>query len=274
MTLRMPGAVYMGPPDSNWGGSIIRPPMGQVTHIAQGSYQGTISWQRNPVADVSSYFVVSYSGEIAQMLDLDLMAWTQAQGNPWWIGVENEGYSTQPLTDPQVSANARIFAFIRSVWPTIPAQVTNSVNVAGLGWHGMGGAAWGSHPDCPGAVNVALLPIIVARATGATPQGAGVSYILQQGASLYVVPGGLTKNGKIGVVAMYGDTMAAHQAVLPVVALQVGTTLAAANYEVASAWPDCSDSGGGVATAVKLTPEGVQQVEDAAYRGANRAEDS
>jgi hypothetical protein len=33
-------------------------------------------------------------------------------------------------------------------------------------------------------------------------------------------------------------------------------------------------SGGGVATAVKLTTEGVQQVEDAAFRGANRAEDS
>jgi hypothetical protein len=179
MTLRMPGVPYLGPPDTNWGGSIIRPPAGMVVHIAEGSYQGTIAWQQNPNADVSSYFVTSRAGDIAQMLDLDLMAWTQAAGNPNWIGVENEGFHTDAFTDAQINANARIFAWLRSVWPATPAQVTNSVNVGGLGWHGMGGVAWGNHPDCPGTPNVALLPTILARAvTNNTGGGEDVAQVL------------------------------------------------------------------------------------------------
>lgn len=160
----MPGVPYVGPPDSNWGGSIVRPPMGMVVHIAEGSYQGTISWQKNPISDVSSYFVVSRLGEIAQMLDLDVMAWTQAAGNPTWIGVENEGFHTTALSPAQATANARIFAWMIKVWPSIPYRVSNSPSTSGLGWHGMGGAAWGGHYDCPGPPNVALLPSIVAQA--------------------------------------------------------------------------------------------------------------
>lgn len=164
MTLRMPGVAYLGPPDSNWSNGPIRPPRGQVTHIAEGSFQGTINWQRNPAADVSSFFVVSLLGEIVQMLDLDLIAWTQAGGNPAWVGVENEGWHTGQLTPAQVEANARIFAWLVSVWPSIPYAVATSPAGFGLGWHGMGGAAWGNHPDCPGPNNVPLLPRIVARA--------------------------------------------------------------------------------------------------------------
>lgn len=186
----MPGVAYVGPPDSNWSNGEIRPPAGMVVHIAEGSFQGTISWQRNPVADVSSYFVVSYAGEIVQMLDLDLMAWTQSAGNAAWVGVENEGFHTDQLTDAQVSANAQIFAWLRSVWPSVPALVTNSPNVGGLGWHGMGGAAWGNHPNCPGPANVALLPEILARATGGGPtppaQGDDEMFMLRD-ANGYVV---------------------------------------------------------------------------------------
>jgi hypothetical protein len=43
-------------------------------------------------------------------------------------------------------------------------QVADSPAGYGLGHHGMGGAAWGGHYDCPGPNNVALKPAIVARA--------------------------------------------------------------------------------------------------------------
>lgn len=164
----MPGVPYLGPPADNWGGRVVRPPMGMVVHIAEGTFQGTIAWQHNSISDVSSYFVTSRAGEVVQMLDLDLMAWTQGDGNAAWVGVENEGFHTEAFTDAQVDANARIFAWLRSVWPSIPAQVTNSPSVGGLGWHGMGGVAWGNHPDCPGPPNVALLPTILARAINNT----------------------------------------------------------------------------------------------------------
>lgn len=164
MTLRMPGVQYVGPPDSNWSNGEVRPPNGMVVHIAEGSLWGTVGWQQNPASDVSSYFVIGRDGTILQMLDLDLMAWTQAGGNPNWIGVENEGFSTQGFTDAQVTANARVFAWIVSVWPSVGYQVVNSPGAFGLGWHGMGGAAWGNHPNCPGSINVAKLPAIAAQA--------------------------------------------------------------------------------------------------------------
>lgn len=165
MTLRMPGVPYIGPPDSNWGGSVTRPPMGMVCHTAVGTYDGTIAWQKNPVSDVSSYFVTAQDGRYGQMLDLDLKAWTQGDGNTAWIGVENEGDQFTAWTSGQIEAMAQIFAFIRRTWPSVPNQLTNSPAIGGLGWHGMGGVAWGNHPDCPGDVNRALLPVILNRAT-------------------------------------------------------------------------------------------------------------
>lgn len=136
---------------------------GLVVHIAQGTYEGTIAWQKNTAADVSSHFVVSKSGTICQMVDTDTAAWTQVQGNGHWISVENEGYSGTPLTAAQLDANARIFSKVCQVYGT-PYQTTSSTSGKGLGHHGMGGAAWGNHPDCPGTPIVNQKPQIVSRA--------------------------------------------------------------------------------------------------------------
>lgn len=46
-------------------------------HIADGTYNGTISWETNPASKVSSHFVLGKNGEVAQMVELDRAAWTQ-----------------------------------------------------------------------------------------------------------------------------------------------------------------------------------------------------
>ena len=46
----------------------------------------------------------------------------------------------------------------------VPLVVTDDVNVGGLAWHGMGGSAWGSHPDCPGEPIKAQRGLIVSQA--------------------------------------------------------------------------------------------------------------
>lgn len=140
-------ATWRGP-TPNQGGSMAEQ-RGVVLHIAQGSFDGTIAWQQNPAAQVSSHFVVAEDGRIAQMVDTDITAWTQAAGNGHWMSIENAGFSGNPLTPAQVEACARLYA--RGVqeygWPL---QATDSTSGQGLGWHGMGGNAWGGHPDCPG----------------------------------------------------------------------------------------------------------------------------
>lgn len=140
---------------------------GCVIHIAQGSYNGTISWQMNPDSEVSSHFVVSKSGAITQMVDTDDTAWTQSDGNGKWLSIENEGYVPDALTEAQVEANARIFAKGAAVYG-YPLQVTNTPAGYGLGHHSMGaecGYNWG-HSECPGGNIKAQKPTIVDYAKG------------------------------------------------------------------------------------------------------------
>lgn len=146
-------ATYLGPPDSNWAGSMVEY-RGLVEHIAQGSYQGTISWQKNPVSDVSSHFVIDYDGTCAQLLDTSLTAWTQSAGNGHWVSAELAGFNTGVYTPEQQETLSQLYAWLHTTHGVM-LQLTDSPSGRGWGWHGMGGTAWGNHPDCPGPNNVA-----------------------------------------------------------------------------------------------------------------------
>lgn len=154
-------ATWRGP-TPNEGGRMAEH-RGVVVHIAEGSYEGTIAWQRNPAAEVSSHFVVSKGGAVAQVVDTDTVAWTQADGNGRWLSVENEGFGGQKLTPAQVEANAQLLARAHKAYG-VPLQLATSPSGKGLGHHAMGGAAWGGHLQCPGAPIIAQKAAIVARA--------------------------------------------------------------------------------------------------------------
>ena len=48
-----------------------------VWHIADGTFNGTVSWEKNPASQTSSHFVLGKNGEIAQLVPLTEAAWTQ-----------------------------------------------------------------------------------------------------------------------------------------------------------------------------------------------------
>lgn len=150
---RMPGARFVGPsPNISKGGLLPSRVRGVVVHIAAGTFQGTIAWQKNPTADVSSHFIVSKKGEIVQMVDTSDAAWTQKNGNSEWLSIENEGYLPGPLTPEQFDANAKILLWASRTFPKVLLKVANSPAGYGLGHHSMGaenGADWG-HSQCPG----------------------------------------------------------------------------------------------------------------------------
>lgn len=137
--------------------------MGLVLHIAQGSYEGTIAWGKNPNSDFSSHFVVAKSGAIAQLVDTDYGSWCQSGGNQTWLSVENEGNVPDALTPAQLAANARILAKVSQVYG-VPLQISNSPSVKGLGHHAMGGLAWGNHLSCPGQAIIDQKAAIVSAA--------------------------------------------------------------------------------------------------------------
>lgn len=136
---------------------------GLVLHIAEGTYTGTISWIRNPGSDISSHWVLAKDGRCVQLVDTDDRPWTQGAGNAEWLSVECEGYAGEALTAAQVEVCARLLARANTEYG-VPLQVADSPTGRGLGWHGMGGAAWGGHTGCPGPRIVAQRPQIIARA--------------------------------------------------------------------------------------------------------------
>src|SRR5581483_9926628 len=79
-------------------------------HTAEGSYAGTISWFQNCSAQVSAHYVVrSSDGQITQMMYEKDKAWHVGSENGYTIGIEHEGYMSQPstwFTDAMYNASA------------------------------------------------------------------------------------------------------------------------------------------------------------------------
>lgn len=145
-------------PTPNQGGKMTEV-RGLVIHVADGYYEGTIAWQKNPSAQVSSHFVVAGprdagktpDGAVAQIVDTDITAWTQRSGNGHWLSAEFSGFSGDALSPAQVEACAVLLARAHQVYG-VPLQLATSPSGYGLGHHSMGaesGVDWG-HSECPG----------------------------------------------------------------------------------------------------------------------------
>ena len=159
----VPGAIYKQLPRNytveHWDYS-----NGLVLHVQAGNGDLT-GWFGNPEASASSHWQVLKDGTIIQFLDPENhQSWAQAGGNATWHSLETEGYPGEPLTPAQVSGVAAVYRWgmDRFDWPAAIANFTNS---RGLGWHGMGGAAWGGHTGCPGNLRRAQREQIIQAAT-------------------------------------------------------------------------------------------------------------
>lgn len=203
---------------------------GAILHIADGYYLGTIAWQKNPDSDVSSQFVVAGprdsrwqipDGKAGQVVDTDVIAWTQRSGNGHWISIECSGFSGDALSVAQIESCARILAKAHQVYG-VPLQLATSPSGRGLGHHSMGaesGVDWG-HSQCPGPKIIAQKSLILARArqivNGVTPPppskpqntgGAAGMFRLRdpEGAQFVIYPDSLSPTGfayqeiKVGV---------------------------------------------------------------------------
>lgn len=149
---RFAKATWRGPvPNENHGG-MGRPIMGLVLHVEQGSEAGTDGWFHQAPAKASAHFGNPLRGPLDQWVDTDDEAWAEMAGNSRWVSAEHEGYAGQPPapTASQVENDAQLFAWLH-LTEGVPLQLSNSPATRGLGWHGMGGAAWGGHVGCPGS---------------------------------------------------------------------------------------------------------------------------
>ncbi|MBD0734106.1 LysM peptidoglycan-binding domain-containing protein [Streptomyces sp. CBMA29] len=177
----MPGATVRLVPNCTKGGQ--ESVQGVILHIMQGTLDGSDSWFRNPISQASAHFGVGKTGTIYQWVDTQDRAWAQAAGNRTWLSVEHEGYAGTALTAAQLAATAKIIAWAQGLYK-FPLQSTDSVTGKGIGWHGMGGAAWGGHTGCPGDPITAQRPAIIAAAKDILTPPTNSSYTVKKGDTL------------------------------------------------------------------------------------------
>jgi len=162
---RMPGAEWRPTNNCTKGGQeAVR---GVVLHVMAGTLAGSDSWFKNPAAQASAHFGIGKAGEVYQWVDTADRAWAQAGGNRTWLSIEHEGQGGDALTPAQLAASARVIAWMHETHGVL-LQATDSVDGRGIGWHGMGGAAWGGHTACPGTPIKAQRPALIAAAKGHT----------------------------------------------------------------------------------------------------------
>jgi N-acetylmuramoyl-L-alanine amidase CwlA len=139
-----------------------------IVHIMEGTLAGTDSWFRNPAAQVSAHFGAGRKGELYQWVGTSNQAWHAMAANDYSIGCECEGdleTGERTLTGPQLGQVARAYAWAHQTYPAISLWLnTRPYTGTGLSWHGLGGADWGDHVDCPGDGIRGQLGEILARA--------------------------------------------------------------------------------------------------------------
>jgi len=136
-------------------------PVGWVLHVQDGAGSPWGVFERATSPDRRfSHLWVSRTGRVEQYASLARESWAQgAGGNPWGWSVETEGTPDQPLTVEQLDALARWH-----VWCGAPEEIAVTPAGRGIGTHGMGGTAWGGHPDCPGPIRAGQRAEILRRA--------------------------------------------------------------------------------------------------------------
>lgn len=137
--------------------------IGLVLHVQAGN--GALGgWFSNPAAEASSTWWAGKKGQREQYGNPDTdRFWAQSAGNSAYHSIETEGYPNEPLTAAQIESVAVAFAWghERYGWPLVLAEKPGQ---PGLGWHGMGGTAWGGHTGCPGDIRKAQRAQILERA--------------------------------------------------------------------------------------------------------------
>jgi len=178
--------------------------LGMLVHTQVGNNPGSVSWFNNSASQASAHFCVAQDGSIVQMGPVNgWKAWHAAEGNPHWFGCEfaDDGNPANPLTASQVIAGAQLLELLsRPDVGRFPLQMSNSPSTEGLGWHGMGGVAFGGHFDCPGDTRKAQRPRIIALAAAIRAGGS------QAGPFRHTAPGGKT----LGEIAAARSTTPEH----------------------------------------------------------------
>lgn len=102
-----------------------------VIHDTEGSYAGTLSWFKDPAAQVSAHYVVrSSDGHIAQMVDEKNIAYHDKCFNTSSVGIEHEGYAAKPetwYTEAMYAESAKLTAYLADKYNIKKTHSTSTI---------------------------------------------------------------------------------------------------------------------------------------------------
>jgi hypothetical protein len=157
--------IERGPYDDGSHGGPVTAHDGLAEHVST-NWADPGPFFARPVNGASSHFWIRKDGELVEYLPLEVASWAQAAGNYSYVSVETDGTPDVALSAEQVATFARLYAWVEAhpAFGGFGYQLAESPGQKGLGWHGMGGAAWGGHTGCPGDLRKAQRPAILAAA--------------------------------------------------------------------------------------------------------------
>jgi N-acetyl-anhydromuramyl-L-alanine amidase AmpD len=121
-----PGALWK--PASPWNYSVANRPISPtitrlVIHVAEGGFAGTYNWFGNSSAQASAHYVVSTTGQVAQMVPDSDIAWHAGNWayNETSIGIEHAGYTNGGgFPDAEYRGSARLAGFLARTFAITP----------------------------------------------------------------------------------------------------------------------------------------------------------
>jgi len=102
-----------------------------IIHDTEGSYSGTLSWFKDPQAQVSAHYVLrSRDGHVAQMVDEKNIAWHVKCFNTSSVGIEHEGYAAKPetwYTEAMYAESAKLTAYLADKYNIKKTHTTSTI---------------------------------------------------------------------------------------------------------------------------------------------------
>ncbi len=108
-----PGAVWN--PSQNYGSRNGTPIAFVIIHDTEGSFDASVSWLQNSVAQASSHYIIrSQDGYIEQLVHEADEAWAVRCWNPITISIEHEGFVTDPsyFTEVMYESSAHLTQYL------------------------------------------------------------------------------------------------------------------------------------------------------------------
>lgn len=132
-----------------------------VIHIMEGDLWPTNDMFHDPARQASAHFGVGRSGTIIQWVNTTDTAWHAFAANTYGIGVEHSGFAATGLSDQQIEATGKLYAWVHSVHPNVSLWINTREKGSGIAYHRKY-ADWNlSHHTCPGDKAIKQIPAIL-----------------------------------------------------------------------------------------------------------------